>query len=224
MSTLLTYAKSELEANYSNSDSWCIALLNDVRSVYTFTANASTDVLTTSATHDYIAGTPVQLTTTGTLPAPLATATTYYVVSPSGATLKLAATSGGSAIDITDAGTGTHTITDLAIDQTFSTIAEVIRKEVNYHELTTRPTWSPPSSATVNTSTGIVDKTAATTINAASLTTNITFNKGLLIKNGSTTAGNTTGTPTDILDFLTTQTITAGGSFTLTIPIKRQNA
>jgi len=62
---------------------------------------------------------PVELTTTGTLPAPLVASeyvgttwvsTLYYVRDISGATFKLADTSGGDVVDITDAGLGVHTV------------------------------------------------------------------------------------------------------------------
>jgi hypothetical protein len=58
------------------------------------------------------AGTPVQFTTTGTLPTNFALATTYYVVYNSGGTtVRVAATIGGTAIVAGSAGTGTHTMT-----------------------------------------------------------------------------------------------------------------
>lgn len=44
------------------------------------------------------------------LPSPLAVNTNYYVRDTSGSTIKLATTSGGDAVDIADAGTGTHQI------------------------------------------------------------------------------------------------------------------
>lgn len=81
-----------------------------------FTADAATDLCTLSTVNNlaYNAN-PVTLTTTGTLPAPLATATTYYAAKQSGTTVKLATTAAnainGTYIDITDAGTGTHTMT-----------------------------------------------------------------------------------------------------------------
>jgi len=76
----------------------------------TFTADATANTIT--ATLDAAPNTEaVRLTTTGTLPAPFALATTYYVRDKSANVRKLAATSGGAAIDITTTGTGTHTIT-----------------------------------------------------------------------------------------------------------------
>lgn len=84
----------------------------------TFTADAGTDVCTytstTSIPSNILTGTRVRLTTTTTLPAGLATATDYYVIRVSDTTFKLATSYAnaiaGTAINITDAGTGTHTM------------------------------------------------------------------------------------------------------------------
>lgn len=75
-----------------------------------FTANPTDDRLTATKPSTAYGSSIVQLTTTGTLPAGLVTGTTYYVRDVSGSTFKLAATAGGAAIDITDAGVGTHSI------------------------------------------------------------------------------------------------------------------
>lgn len=85
----------------------------------TFTADAGSDLMTytsvTSVPSNILTGTRVRLTTTTTLPAPLATATDYYVIRMSDGTFELATTYAnalaGTQIDITTAGTGTHTIT-----------------------------------------------------------------------------------------------------------------
>lgn len=73
-----------------------------------FTANASTDTLT-SAGHNLHNGDPLSLSTTDTLPAPLVEGVTYYVLSATDDTYQLSATPGGAAIVLTTAGTGTHT-------------------------------------------------------------------------------------------------------------------
>lgn len=70
----------------------------------------------TAATSDLVSPTQgtfvnkdgMRLYTTTTLPAGLSTGTDYFVISTSGKTFKLSATAGGSAVDITDTGTGTH--------------------------------------------------------------------------------------------------------------------
>lgn len=85
----------------------------------TFTADASTDVCTYTSTanipSNLLTGTRNRLTTSGTLPAGLATATDYYLIRQSDSTFKLATSYAnaiaGTAIDITSAGTGTQTIT-----------------------------------------------------------------------------------------------------------------
>lgn len=80
-----------------------------------FTANASTDEVTVDTTQELYAGALVRFSTTGTLPAPLAAGTDYYAIDIS-TTIKKLATSldnamVGTAIDLTDTGTGVHTIT-----------------------------------------------------------------------------------------------------------------
>lgn len=76
----------------------------------TFTADDTADTLDVGTSDGYADEDVVYLSTTGTLPAGLSTATAYYVRDVAASTLKLAATNGGSAIDITDTGSGTHTI------------------------------------------------------------------------------------------------------------------
>lgn len=79
-----------------------------------FTAVASTDVITSTA--QFADGDEVRVSNTGgALPAPLVAATSYYVVNKSGATHKLAATRGGTAINLTTNGTGTNTISNCPI-------------------------------------------------------------------------------------------------------------
>lgn len=87
----------------------------------TFTADASTDIITMTSTanipSNILTGTRVRLTTTTTLPAGLALATDYYVIKVTDSTFKLATSYAnavaGTAIDITSAGTGTHTMSRL---------------------------------------------------------------------------------------------------------------
>jgi hypothetical protein len=74
-----------------------------------FTANASTDLLATTA-HGLTAGTAVTFASTGTLPGGLSAGPLYYVIA-SGLTadvFKVSATVGGSAVDITSTGSGVH--------------------------------------------------------------------------------------------------------------------
>lgn len=80
----------------------------------TFTASAGTDLITipTAGTWGYT-GVKVKLSSSGTLPAGLS-AQSYWLIAVSATTFKLAASlsdaMAGTFIDITDAGTGTHTL------------------------------------------------------------------------------------------------------------------
>lgn len=72
-----------------------------------FTASATTDRLTCNE-HKLRAGDQIILSTTGTLPAGLSTSTRYFVRDVDPNTFKLSDTGSGAAIDVTSAGTGTH--------------------------------------------------------------------------------------------------------------------
>lgn len=76
------------------------------------------DTLTLTAHGLLTADGPVRFTSTGTLPAGIALATDYWIIRIDADTIKLASTFGNVldlvAIDITDAGTGTHTLSDTA--------------------------------------------------------------------------------------------------------------
>lgn len=73
-------------------------------------SNASPGVVTWNG-HGLVAGQPVVFSTTGALPTGLTAGTIYYVVSGglTANTFSVAATPGGTAIDTSSAGSGTHT-------------------------------------------------------------------------------------------------------------------
>lgn len=80
----------------------------------TFTG-ATSDICTAAAGSVPASRTAVKPTTTGTLPAGLTANTVYFIINLSDTTFKLATTitlaDAGTAVDITDTGSGTHTIT-----------------------------------------------------------------------------------------------------------------
>ena len=80
--------------------------------ICTFTANASTELITTSVAHGLVNDDTVTVTTSASdLPAGLAIDTTYYVLTtPAANTLTLSTAKDGSVVNITDAGSGTHTL------------------------------------------------------------------------------------------------------------------
>lgn len=81
----------------------------EVRTVSTLDTVA--DSLTFVTRHGFQNGQRVRFATTGTLPGGLSTGTDYYVFAVSENTIKVAATFGGSIVDITSAGSGTLTAT-----------------------------------------------------------------------------------------------------------------
>lgn len=72
-----------------------------------FTADASTDYIT-STSHGLLNGDLIHVETTGTLPGGLVDGTDYYVINKTTSTFQVSLTSGGSAVNITSIGTGTH--------------------------------------------------------------------------------------------------------------------
>ena len=80
-----------------------------------FTA-AITDIIT-SAGHGLSDNDIVQFTTTGTLPAGLSLNVSYYIINSATNTFKVSLTLGGSAVDITNTGTGIHTWTQITMPQ-----------------------------------------------------------------------------------------------------------
>lgn len=87
-------------------------------------SNATPGVVTWAA-HGLSDGDAVVLSTTGTLPTGLTAGTTYYVTGSTTNSFSLAATSGGTAINTTGAGTGIHTATEVSSGATQLFIALV---------------------------------------------------------------------------------------------------
>lgn len=101
-------------------------MTSGLATIGTVTATAATDVLEVSTTHYLKVGDRVQFTTTGTLPAGLSASTDYYVITvPSATTLTVSTTNGGTVTDITDTGTGTHSI------QRYPSLVELTDAEAN---------------------------------------------------------------------------------------------
>jgi len=128
----------------------------------TFTADAGTDICThtstTSIPSNILTGTRVRCTTTTTLPAGLATATDYYFIKVSDTTYKLATSYAnaiaGTAINITDAGTGTHTLNWLLPRYT---------NGAGVNAVIFNPSATPLGAATPNMSLGYTNSAQTTT-------------------------------------------------------------
>ncbi|CAB4176655.1 Tip attachment protein J [uncultured Caudovirales phage] len=111
-----TYATEIDEDSLIAAANICDEIVAVVESADTFTADASTDIITrTTFNARCNTGDRVQVSSTTTLPAGLSAATNYYYIRVTRLTGKLATSYAnaiaGAAINITDAGTGTHTLT-----------------------------------------------------------------------------------------------------------------
>lgn len=80
-----------------------------------FIASASGNSLAVAGPRSWAVNDPVWFASSGTLPAPLATGTRYFVKTVTAGAYTLAATVGGSEIDLTDVGTGLHVIAPRAL-------------------------------------------------------------------------------------------------------------
>lgn len=121
----------EASAGFSTSQQSAISITN------TFTVNTGTDFLTVTGTNQGSWVEPMAVTVSnsgGGLPAPLAAATTYYVLGVSSNTFQLSLTAGGSAIDITTTGSGTQTITTLNMGKPmYGTVEYISSSSTNYY-------------------------------------------------------------------------------------------
>lgn len=92
-----------------NGSATSFALAHDlVENPQTVTANATTNKLA-CVDHGYQDLDPITFAASGTLPAPLVVGTLYFVRDAATDDFKVALTANGTAIDLTDTGSGTHT-------------------------------------------------------------------------------------------------------------------
>ena len=104
----------------------------------TVTAAANVDIANDklTVTIDIATGKKIRFATTDTLPAPLAISTTYYAIRVDATHIKVATTlilaNAGTAIDLTDVGVGTHTVTVYIVDDSMTVFQSVgLNKELS---------------------------------------------------------------------------------------------
>ena len=133
-----TQAMTGVDVGSPNIVAVACVLTVSTPSAGTFTANATTDVMTKSA-HLFKTGLKVQVSNSGgALPSGLSAATDYFVIYVDDNTFKLATSlvnaQAGTAIDITTNGTGTQTVTPTAIAGA-SVKLQGSQDDVNYFDL-----------------------------------------------------------------------------------------
>ena len=112
---------------YDSGNGW-LEPTTGLLSVAVSSLDTGTDVITVGSTSLLETGTPVSFTTSGSLPGGLAADTTYYVEQVSGTTIRLYTTRDGAThatasllVNLTSAGSGTHTIVGGALPTANST-------------------------------------------------------------------------------------------------------
>lgn len=161
----------------------------------TATVNASTDVITTAA-HGLTTGSRVQLTTTGVFPTlssgAISSGVDYYAIVASSTTLKLATTLANAlastAINFTDAGSGTLTLSEQRPNQT-DPIAVLIGKELSHASYTRRAITGATAEAV-----GSVAQQPAIVATYTPSGTAMAYRQLLFLMGATSTIGNTTGT------------------------------
>lgn len=77
--------------------------------------NTTSEVITLTDASQFVTGTPIKFSSTGTVPGGLTAGTTYYAIYVSSTSIKVATTAAnataGTAVNLTSTGSGTHTVT-----------------------------------------------------------------------------------------------------------------
>jgi len=213
-----------IDQNIPNSGTYGVfALLNDVFTSAVFTAAAATDAFTFAAPHKLVTGSRFQISASVKTPQNLLASTTYYAIVTSTTELKpaltLALANSSTAINFTDDGAGTLTLIEQSL-----TVEDPIAVLIN-HELNAtddpnyvRVTYANPGGAVNGVKPTFEFNQAVSASNPT-----LDFRSVFLIKGGTTTIGNTTGTK----DYLTAAParvlITAGSSKIIRFTVSLEN-
>ena len=122
----------------SDVDNWPVTV--DATETFVTTAvNVTTDTIT--VTNDIATCTEIKFSSTGAVPSPLVVGTIYYAIRVDATTIKVATTAvnaaAGTAIDLTDIGSGTHTL-DIGSGSSTAERQEVIDRAEQMIEKITR--------------------------------------------------------------------------------------
>jgi hypothetical protein len=151
-----TVSATGLTANVFQVTTTESGTINATRSSKTVTfTTGNTTIATTSTAHGLSNGDSIQFTTTGTLPSGLSTGATYYIIDRTDLTFIVSNTYNGSSVITTSAGSGTHTVNVLNIDQSAAltkagTFTVKLPSELTQYVSTYPTTVSLPSGSSAN--------------------------------------------------------------------------
>lgn len=189
------YVKGNGSINWdiSNAGGTTAGIVNaSLKSVTSADFTAATSDVITSASHGLANANTVVVSTTNTLPGGLSTGTVYYVINATTNTFKLSTSQGGSAVDITDTGTGTHSWHSYSSTNTVDVS--------DYKSVGSILVWAYIASATNLTNFILRIGTDASNYYSITITTNnegASFYAGWNLLRFDFVNKSTTGTPTD---------------------------
>ena len=193
---------------------------NTLLSSAVFTADAPTDVLTFTVATQLVTGSRIRLTSTTTLPGGTLSSTDYFVIYLTATTIKLATTlanaMAGTALNITDSGSGTLTANEQALTVNDSLAAIVSHEIISAAISPRRPITNVGVSTIVN---GDAQKTPWITAITNSTNANIVFGYKLVVFGGTGAIGDSS-----VGTFMLQQevlTIASGAANSISITFRR---
>ena len=223
-----------LNVEIPNSGNFAVLVLlqQTLATSVVFTADSPTDVLTATG-HGMINYAIIRFTQVGTLPAPIAANVDYWIFAVTANTFKIAASLASAiattSLDLTTNGSGSNTFTEQPITEARFELNQydksfLIGKElahVNY----VRYQYASPGASVQDTGALLVYKptqTSTITVNIANPA--LTFQFALLLRGGTTTLLNTTGTLYQLKDYGSSQSVSPGTTFDIPITLQSKNA
>lgn len=183
-------------------------LILDTVDSFAAIGNAALDQIATTTPHGFIENTPIEfLNSLGDLPSPLNTSNTYYAVQVGTTNFKVASTPGGDPINLITNGNN-FTVAKKDLDSDISDLNQWVQKEVDYSER--KVLIIPGGNPVINPATGIASYPPIEVIWHNTGNTSIFFNKSLLIRGGSISPRNTSGTIDSYAEFPGEQAIQPG--------------
>lgn len=202
-------------ANSVQAQTHYLVLLEDP-SLTSLQISVSGSTVTVPSGHPFANGSRVLVSSTGTLPAPLANATVYRAISVGATSLQLSteadynyAAKTGTAIAFTSAGTGTISIAGAQFTAADHFTA-IVKHEAEYGGISARPTVTLTTPSITRESGVLVTSFASASITIDPPSSQIQFRSAAIIRGGSATIGNSGGVITALYDHETTVTIPVG--------------
>jgi hypothetical protein len=191
-----------------------------------FTVDASSDELTTPTPHGLITGSRVRGNSSGFLPTLVSgswsPSTDYYAIKISNTGLKIASSLAdalaGIALEFTDEGSGTHTLSEQTLTEA-DPVDVLINKELN------PPDYSRQVVSNVGNATAVSSYGEKAPISITYYTSSdLTFRHVLFLRDATSTIGDTTGTEPQLTTESTNVVISAGVPKVITIILRTRNA